>query len=40
MVEALALELNSVIAGTKTVEEALNTSAKEIDSILTEAGYK
>jgi multiple sugar transport system substrate-binding protein len=40
MVEVLALELNSVIAGAKDVKEALDASAAEIDKILQEGGYK
>jgi multiple sugar transport system substrate-binding protein len=40
MVEVLALELNSVVAGAKDVKEALATSAAKIEEILVKGGYK
>jgi len=40
MVEVLALELNSVVAGTKNAKDALDNAAKQIDEILRKGGYK
>ncbi|NLJ48765.1 MAG: extracellular solute-binding protein [Candidatus Atribacteria bacterium] len=40
MVETLALEINSVVAGAKDVKSALDTSAAKVDELLKSGGYK
>jgi len=40
MVETLALEINSVIAGAKDVKSALDISAAKVDELLKSGGYK
>jgi hypothetical protein len=40
MVETLALEINSVIAGAKDVKSALDTSAARVEELLKTGGYK